>query len=137
MFGTGPIDKLALNGNVSGRDLQISGKNVAQPISVKELNLALTPTDHSVQRISGDNGQDNRVGSRRPSPVHVQEPGQSTRLCALPAQRSRKSRTIARAYGITGLDQLSGAGALSFDLALQDRWNLSLLQMCASVERKR
>src|SRR5688572_12786105 len=32
----GPVDKLALNGNVSGRELQISGKNLAQPVHAKQ-----------------------------------------------------------------------------------------------------
>jgi AsmA protein len=111
----GPIDKLALNGNVSGRDLQISGKNLAQPVSIKELNLALTPTTIQSNEFQATTGKTTVVGriglrdytSKRPSiDAAIRAPGAS-----LP-----EIQNIARAYGVKGLDQLSGAGALSFDL---------------------
>jgi uncharacterized protein involved in outer membrane biogenesis len=111
----GPVDRLALNGNVSGRDLQISGKNLAQPVSVKELNLALTPTtiqSNEFQAMTGKTTVIGKIGlrdytSKKPSiDAALRAPG-----AALP-----EIQNIARAYGVKGLDQLSGAGALSFDL---------------------
>jgi len=40
----GAADKPALNGTLAGRDIQISGKEIAKPVEVKALNIALTPT---------------------------------------------------------------------------------------------
>src|SRR6185312_14967622 len=39
----GAIDKPALNGNLSARNLDISGKEIPQPVKVNEITLALTP----------------------------------------------------------------------------------------------
>jgi len=111
----GPLSNLALNGNVSGRDLQISGKNVAQPINVKELNLALTPTEiqsNEFQATTGKTTVTGRVALRQyTSKNPVIDASLRTPAAAFPEIQS-----IARAYGVTGLDQLSGAGALNFDL---------------------
>src|SRR6202140_1444175 len=43
--GQGSADKPALNGTIAGRDIQISGKEIAKPVEVKALNIVLTPTE--------------------------------------------------------------------------------------------
>jgi AsmA protein len=111
----GRINNLALNGNVSGRDLKISGKNVPQPVEVKELNLALTPTEiqsNEFQARTGKSTVTGRVAVRQyMSKTPVIDAAVRTPGAALPEIQS-----IARAYGVKGLDQLSGGGALNFDL---------------------
>jgi uncharacterized protein involved in outer membrane biogenesis len=111
----GPIDKLALNGNVSGRDLQISGKNLAQPVHVKELNLALTPTTIQSNEFQATTGKTTVVGKVGLSNYTSKQPTIDAALRA-PGASLPEIQNIARAYGFKGLDQLSGAGALSFDL---------------------
>jgi AsmA protein len=111
----GPVDKLALNGNVSGRDLQISGKNLAQPVSVKELNLALTPTTIQSNEFQATTGKTTVVGRIGLRDYTSKKPSIDAALRA-PGASLPEIQNIAKAYGVTGLDQLSGAGALSFDL---------------------
>jgi hypothetical protein len=111
----GPIDKLALNGNVSGRDLQISGKNLAQPVSVKELNLALTPTTIQSNEFQATTGKTTVVGRIGLRDYTSKKPSIDAALRA-PGASLPEIQNIARAYGVKGLDQLSGGGALSFDL---------------------
>ena len=111
----GPIDKLALNGNVSGRDLQISGKNLAQPVSVRELNLALTPTTIQSNEFQATTGKTTVVGRIGLRDYTSTKPSIDAALRA-PGASLPEIQNIARAYGVKGLDQLSGAGALSFDL---------------------
>src|SRR5437870_10268148 len=41
----GPADKPALSGTIAGRDVQITGKDIPQPVQVKSVNLALTPSE--------------------------------------------------------------------------------------------
>jgi uncharacterized protein involved in outer membrane biogenesis len=111
----GAINNLALNGNVSGRDLQISGKNVAQPINVKELNLALTPTEiksNEFQATTGKTTVTGRVALRQ----YMSKSPVIDAALRTPAAAFPEIQSIARAYGVTGLDQLTGAGALNFDL---------------------
>jgi hypothetical protein len=45
IYARGPVDKLALNGTVAGRDIQASGKDIPQPVQIKAVNLALTPDE--------------------------------------------------------------------------------------------
>jgi hypothetical protein len=40
----GPSDKPALNGTVNGQNIQMSGKDIAQPIQIQAINLKITPT---------------------------------------------------------------------------------------------
>jgi hypothetical protein len=79
------------------------------------LNLALTPTtiqSNEFQAMTGKTTVIGKIGlrdytSKKPSiDAALRAPG-----AALP-----EIQNIARAYGVKGLDQLSGAGALSFDL---------------------
>src|SRR4029079_5805620 len=40
----GNASQPVMNGTISGRDLQISGQAIPQPVAVKSINLALSPT---------------------------------------------------------------------------------------------
>ena len=111
----GAVNNLALNGNVSGRELRISGKGVPQPVEVKELNLSLTPTEirsNEFQATTGKSTVTGRVAVRQyMSKTPVVDAAVRTPGAALP-----EIQAIAKAYGVKGLDQLSGGGALNFDL---------------------
>ena len=39
----GPTDHLALNGNVNGRNLEVTGSDIPQPVRVPAIDLAMTP----------------------------------------------------------------------------------------------
>ena len=41
----GSADKPALNGTIAGSNIQVSGKEIAKPVEVKAINIALTPTE--------------------------------------------------------------------------------------------
>src|SRR5580693_3282772 len=41
----GAADKPALNGTLVGRDILVSGKEIAKPVAVKAVNIALSPTE--------------------------------------------------------------------------------------------
>ena len=111
----GPLSALALNGTVSGRDLKISGKNVPQPVAVRELNLTLTPTEIQSNEFQATTGKTTVNGRLAVRQYTSEKPSIDLALKA-PGATLPEIQTIAKAYGMTGLDQLSGPGALSFDL---------------------
>ena len=39
----GPTDHLALNGNVNGRNLEVTGSEIPQPVKVPAIDLTMTP----------------------------------------------------------------------------------------------
>jgi hypothetical protein len=112
---SGPVTSLALNGNISGRDLKISGKNVPQPVEVKQLDLTLTPSEIQSNEFQATTGKTTVTGRLAVRQYTSKTPVVDMALNA-PSATLPEIQTIAKAYGVTGLDQLSGAGALSFDL---------------------
>jgi hypothetical protein len=111
----GPVDKIALNGSIAGRDLKISGKTVPQPIHVRALDIKLTPSEIQSNEFEAVSGQTTVFGRLN---AHQYSTGNATMDLALRAPGATLSevQAIAKAYGVKGLDQLSGAGKVSFDL---------------------
>jgi AsmA protein len=112
---TGPIDRLALNGSIAARDLQISGKSVPQPVHVRAVDIALTPEEIQSNEFQATSGQTTVHGRFLIRHYSSKTPTMELGLKA-PGASLPEVQTIAKAYGVTGLDQLSGDGKVSFDL---------------------
>jgi len=111
----GAVDKPALNGTINVRDIQVTGKDVPQPVQVKSMALALTPTE-----VRSDNFTMTSGGTSLDVQFALQQylsnsPTINATLRApnaeLPAVLS-----MAKAYGITALDKVNGAGTMNMDL---------------------
>jgi len=111
----GPADKLALSGTVTGREIQASGKDIPQPVQVKAVNLALTPDE-----IRSDNFPVVSGGTTVNTQFSLRSYASKTPLidATLKAPQAELPAILAmaKAYGLTGLDKLSGAGTLSLDI---------------------
>jgi AsmA protein len=111
----GPIDRVALNGSIAARDLQIAGKSVPQPVHVRAVDIALTPAEIQSDEFQATSGKTTVLGRFA---IHQYSSKTPTMELALKAPGAGLSevQAIAKAYGVKGLDQLSGDGKLSFDL---------------------
>jgi AsmA protein len=111
----GPADKPALSGTFSGSDVQISGKEIAQPVSVKSINLAFTPSD-----IHSDNFNVTSGGTTVGAQFAVRDyQSKSPLLDATlhaPNAALPEILSMAKAYGVTGLDKINGTGTLNINL---------------------
>ena len=111
----GPADKLALSGTVTCREVQASGKDIPQPVQVKAVNLALTPDEirsDNFPVVSGGTTVNTQFSLRSyASKTPLVDATLKAPLAELPAILA-----MAKAYGLTGLDKLSGAGTLSLDM---------------------
>ena len=111
----GPADKLALNGTVTGRDIQASGKDIPQPVQIKAVNLALTPDEirsDNFPVISGGTTVNTQFSLRSyTSKTPLVDATLKAPQAELPAILA-----MAKAYGVTGLDKVSGAGTLALDM---------------------
>jgi len=111
----GPADKLALSGTVTGREIQASGKDIPQPVQVKAVNLALTPDE-----IRSDNFPVVSGGTTVNTQFSLRSYASKTPLVdatvKAPQAELPAILAMAKAYGLTGLDKLSGAGTLSLDM---------------------
>jgi uncharacterized protein involved in outer membrane biogenesis len=111
----GPADKPALNGTIAGRDIQASGKDIPQPVQVKAVNLALTPTEIRSDNFpvtSGSTTVNTQFSLRNyTSKVPLVDATLKAPRAELPALLS-----MAKAYGVSGAEKLSGSGILSLDM---------------------
>lgn len=111
----GPADKPALNGTVAGREIQVTGKEIAQPVQIKAVNLALTPAEirsDNFQVTSGNTTVNSQFALRQ---YTAKTPMIDANLRA-PQANLPDLLSMAKAYGISGLDKVSGAGVLSLDM---------------------
>ena len=111
----GAADKPALNGTLAGREIQVSGKEIAKPVEVKAVNIALTPTE-----IHSDNFNVTSGGTTAAVQFSVKQytsnsPQVDATLRA-PQAALPDLLAMAKAYGVTSLDKVSGAGTLSVDM---------------------
>jgi len=111
----GPADKPALSGTATGRELQASGKDIPQPVQVKAVNLSLTPDEirsDNFPVVSGGTTVNTQFSLRNyTSKAPLVDATLKAPQAELPAILA-----MAKAYGVSGLDKLSGAGALSLDM---------------------
>jgi uncharacterized protein involved in outer membrane biogenesis len=111
----GAADKPALSGTLAGRNIQISGKDIAQPVEVKAINLALTPTE-----IRSDNFNVTSGGTTATTQFTLKQYTSKSPLVDATVRAPKAALpellSMAKAYGVTGLDKLSGAGNLNLDM---------------------
>src|ERR1700739_227953 len=111
----GPADKPALNGTVVVSNLQLSGKDIAQPVQIQSVNLNLTPTQiqsNDFNMVSGGTTVNAHLLLRDyQSPKPTVDAIVRAPHAQLPAILS-----MAKAYGVTSLEKVSGAGTVNVDL---------------------
>jgi AsmA protein len=104
-----------MNGNLSARELVISGQQMAQPVHVTQVNLGLTPTTIRSNEF---------VASTGSTSVHVQfamndySSAKSMIDASVKAPNAQLGELIAigQAYGVDALDGINGTGPVSIDV---------------------
>src|SRR5215470_6966209 len=111
----GAANKPALNGNILGSNIQLSGKDIAQPVQIPSLNLKLTPTDiqsNPFTVTSGGSTLNAQLTMRNyTSPTPSVDATVRAPNAQLPAILA-----MAKAYGVTALEKVNGAGTLNMNL---------------------
>jgi hypothetical protein len=111
----GSADKPALNGTITGSNIQLSGKSIAQPIQIASINLNLTPSQvqsNPFNVVSGGTTLNTQFTIRNyqsPSPnVDATVRAPNAQLSAILA--------MAKAYGVKSLDKVTGEGTLNLNM---------------------
>jgi AsmA protein len=111
----GAADKPALSGSISGRDVQLSGKDIAQPVKVKSINLLLTPAEIRSDTFNVTSGGTSLAAQFALRQYLAKSPLVDATLRATDAGLP-EVLAMAKAYGVTALDEISGAGKLNMDM---------------------
>ncbi len=112
---SGAADKPAFTGTVTASNLQMSGKEIPQPVQIEAIKLNLTPGEirsNPFNVVSGGTTVNSQLTIRdymSPSPlVDATLRAPNAQLPAILA--------MAKAYGMTALDKVTGEGTLKLDV---------------------
>lgn len=114
----GAMDKPVLNGQLSARNLDISGKEIPQPVKVNEITLALTPDTVRSNEFAATTGSTTVNVSFALSQYATPNALINATLRA-PNARIGEIINIAKAAGVSAMDGVSGDGMLSLDVKAQ------------------
>ncbi len=111
----GVADKPALNGTVTASNIQMSGKQIAQPVHIQEIKLNLTPSEirsNPFSVVSGGTTLNSQLTIRNyMSPSAIVDATLRAPNAQLPPILA-----MAKAYGLTSLDKVNGEGMLNLDM---------------------
>ena len=111
----GAADRPAMNGKLSAQNLDISGKDLPQPVRVGAIELTLTPQSVASNNFSAATGG-TRVDAQFTLTAYT-TPNPNLDL-SLRTDRANLGEllNIAKAYGVSALSGMSGSGTLTLDL---------------------
>jgi hypothetical protein len=111
----GAANNPTLNGTITARKIQLTGKEIAQPIQIPSVTLNLTPSQiqsNPFNMISGGTTLSAQLGVRNySSPKPIVDVSVRAPNAQLPAILS-----LAKAYGVTALDKVNGSGTMNFEM---------------------
>ncbi|HLK50128.1 MAG TPA: AsmA family protein [Bryobacteraceae bacterium] len=111
----GAVDNPSLNGNIGAHNIAVSGKDFPQPVQINSVALSLSPTEiHSnpFNVTSGGTMMNVQFALRQ---YLSKSPTVDATLRAPDAQLPGLL-AMAKAYGVSSMDKVSGAGTLNLDL---------------------
>jgi len=115
IHAVGSADKPALSGTLSANNLQASGKDLPQPVQIQSINLNLTPAQiqsNPFTIVSGQTTANAQLTMRNyTAPSATVDATLKAANAQLPAILA-----MAKAYGVTSLDKVSGQGTLNVDM---------------------
>jgi AsmA protein len=111
----GPADKPTLSGTVNGRTIQASGNGIALPVQVPAIDLTLTPTDVRSNSFSVVSGGTTATVQFALLQYLAKSPSVDFSMHAPNAQLPA-ILSMAKAYGVTALNGVTGQGTLNLDL---------------------
>jgi AsmA protein len=112
----GSADKPALNGTLAGNNIQVSGKEIAKPVQVKTVNIALTPTEIHSDNFNVTSGGTTAAVQFSMKQYTSNSPQVNATVRA-PQAALPDLLSMAKAYGVTSLDKISGSGNLALDMS--------------------
>jgi AsmA protein len=111
----GPADNPAFSGTIQGQTIEVSGKDLPRPIETKSINLTLSPSEIRSGDFTVTSG-----GTSVTAQFTLQQYLAKTRTIDATLRAANAELpailSMAKAYGVTALDKVSGFGTLGIDL---------------------
>jgi AsmA protein len=113
----GPASKPILNGNLSASNVQVSGSSVPQAVEVKAVKFALTPNEIRSDPFNVTSG-DTTVAAQLGVKQYTSATPIIDATLQAPNAKFPAVLAMAKAYGVTALDKISGLGNLNLNMHL-------------------
>jgi len=111
----GPTNNLALNGTVNGRSLEITGKDIPEAVKVPSLDLTMTPQEIRSSPFTATSGATTLAGQMTIAQYTSPSPTIDATLKTVNGKVD-ELLNIAKAYGVSAVEGMSGSGAITLDL---------------------
>ena len=111
----GPTDHLALNGNVNGKNLEVTGSDIPQPVKVPAIDLAMTPQQIQSNNFTATSGGTTLAVQMALSQYATNSPSVDATIKTVNG-KVEELLGIAKAYGVTAVEGMSGSGSISLDV---------------------
>ncbi len=111
----GAMNNLALNGTVNGRNLEVTGKDIPQAVKVPTLDLTMTPQDIRSNPFTATSGATTLNGQMTIAQYTTPSPTVEATIKTVNAKVD-ELLSIAKAYGVSAVEGMSGTGAITLDL---------------------
>jgi AsmA protein len=110
----GSASKPALNGTITASNVQATGKEIAQPVQIPQATFALTPTEVHSNPFNVVSGNTTVVTTLAVRDYTSNSPFVNATLHA-PNAALPNVLAMAKAYGVKGLEKISGSGTMNLD----------------------
>ena len=111
----GPTDHLALNGNLNGRKLEVTGSGIPQPVRVPAIDLTMTPQQIQSNTFTATSGATSLAVQMTLSQYATNSPTVDATIKTINGKLD-ELLGIAKAYGVSAAEGMSGSGNVSLDV---------------------
>src|SRR5271167_964207 len=111
----GPTDHLSLNGNVNGRNLEVTGSEIPQPVRVPAIDLAMTPQQIQSNNFIATSGATTLAAQVAVSQYSGNSPSVDATLKTING-KVEELLGIAKAYGVSAAEGVGGSGNITLDV---------------------
>ncbi len=111
----GPTSQMAFNGNVSASNLEMTGKQIPQPVKVPEISLTLTPQQIQSNNFTATSGSTSLGVQMTLTQYASVSPNVDASLKTING-KVNELLNIAQAYGVTAVEGMSGTGNITLDV---------------------
>lgn len=111
----GPANALAFNGNLSARNLEMSGKDIPEAVHVPAIDLTMTPQQIQSNNFTASSGGTSLAAQMTLTQYTSVSPNVDASLKTSNA-KVNELLNIAKAYGVSAAEGMSGSGNITLDL---------------------
>jgi uncharacterized protein involved in outer membrane biogenesis len=111
----GPTDHLSLNGNVNGKNLEVTGSDIPQPVRLPAIDLAMTPQQIQSNNFTASSGGTTLAVQMALSQYAGNSPSVDATIKTVNG-KVEELLGIAKAYGVSAAEGISGSGNISLDV---------------------